>query len=156
MPTAVTTHQRRDTFHVPKRKQSVPDARSQVRKILSDWGIDSELACDVAAVSTELVANAIQHCRVTYARIEVTVCMRGDGLLVEVSDPDRGRVPALCLGDDQGESGRGWSWSPAWLSTGGTSCGRSPNAYGPSSLSPKGPAYRLTHNSKIEEYASHA
>ncbi|WP_330289807.1 ATP-binding protein [Streptomyces sp. NBC_00576] len=107
MPTAVTTHQRRDTFHVPKRKQSVPDARSQVRKILSDWGIDSELACDVAAVSTELVANAIQHCRVTYARIEVTVCMRGDGLLVEVSDPDRGRVPALCLGDDQGESGRG-------------------------------------------------
>ncbi|WP_405818498.1 ATP-binding protein [Streptomyces sp. NBC_01390] len=107
MPTAVTTHQHRDTFHVPKRKQSVPDARSQVRKILSDWGINGELASDVAAVSTELVSNAVQHCRVTYARIEVTLCIRGDGLLVEVSDPDRGRIPALCLGDDQGEGGRG-------------------------------------------------
>ena len=106
MPTAVTTTSAETRFTSRNAKRTCR-THGHRWKILSDWGINGELAGDVAAASTELVANAVQHCRVTYARIEVTLCMRGDGLLVEVSDADRGRIPALCLGDDQGEGGRG-------------------------------------------------
>ncbi len=107
MPTAVTAHQRRDTFRVPKHKRHVPDARAHVRTILKDWGINGELACDVASAATELVTNAVRHCRVTHAQIEVTLSIRAGDLLLEVSDPDKGRIPTLRMGDDQEEGGRG-------------------------------------------------
>ncbi|KMS69112.1 serine/threonine protein phosphatase [Streptomyces viridochromogenes] len=87
-------HPRSDTFRIPKRKRHVPEARAQIRRILKDWALDGELTHDVATVATELVTNAVRHCRVTHAQVEVTVSIRGCGLLVEVSDPDRGKVPA--------------------------------------------------------------
>lgn len=103
-----TTHPRRDTFRIPKRKRHVPEARAQVRRILKDWAVDDELAHDVATVATELVSNAVRHCQVTLAQVEVTISIRGCGLLLEVSDPDRERIPALCADDDrQGPGGRG-------------------------------------------------
>ncbi|WP_149825058.1 ATP-binding protein [Streptomyces tailanensis] len=84
---------RRDTFRIPKRRRHVPEARAEVRRILKDWALDAELANDIATVATELVSNAVRHCRVSFAEIEVTVSIRGCGLLLEVADPDRGRLP---------------------------------------------------------------
>ncbi len=98
-------HPRRDTFRIPKRKRHVPEARAQIRRILKDWALDGELAQDIATVTTELVSNAVTHCRVTLAHIEVTVSIRGCGLLLEVSDPDRDRIPAPRTDDDQERDG---------------------------------------------------
>src|SRR4051812_42875924 len=89
-------HPRRDTFRIPKRKRHVPEARAQVRHILKDWALDGELAHDIATVATELITNAVRHCRVTLAQVEVTISIRSCGLLLEVCDPDRERIPALC------------------------------------------------------------
>lgn len=98
---------RRDSFRIPKRGRHVPEARAHVRRILKDWALDGELAHDVATVTTELVTNAVRHCRVTLAEVEVVMSVRGCGLLVEVSDPDKGRVPALQGGDAERDGGRG-------------------------------------------------
>jgi anti-sigma regulatory factor (Ser/Thr protein kinase) len=76
-----------------------------VARILKDWALDGELAHDVATVATELVTNAVRHCRVTLAQVEVTLSIRGCGLLLEVSDPDKGRIPAPRTGDGQEEGG---------------------------------------------------
>lgn len=83
---------RRDSFRIPKRRRHVPEARAHVRRILKDWALDAELAHDIATVTTELVTNAVRHCRVTLAEVEVVVSVRGCGVLVEVSDPDRGKT----------------------------------------------------------------
>ncbi|WP_200308381.1 ATP-binding protein [Streptomyces adelaidensis] len=99
---------RRDSFRIPKRRRHVPETRAAVRRILKDWAVGSELAADIATVATELVTNAVRHCRVPLAEIEVVVSIRGCGLLLEVSDPDRGRLPAArteC--DPEGEGRRG-------------------------------------------------
>ncbi|MFF7388384.1 ATP-binding protein [Streptomyces scabiei] len=98
---------RRDSFRIPKRQRHVPEARAHVRRILADWALDGELAHDVATVATELVTNAVRHCRVTLAEVEVVVSVRGCGLLVEVSDPDKGKVPTQRGGDAEREGGRG-------------------------------------------------
>lgn len=99
MPTAVTTtHPRQATFRIPKRTRHVPEARAQVRKALNDWALDDELAHDIATVATELVTNAVCHCRVALAQVEVTLSIRGCGLLLEVSDPDRERTPTQGAG----------------------------------------------------------
>jgi anti-sigma regulatory factor (Ser/Thr protein kinase) len=58
-------------------------------------------------VATEYVTNAVRHCRVTFAQIEVTLSDRGGSLLVEVCDPDNVRVPALRTAGEQEEGGRG-------------------------------------------------
>jgi len=76
-----------------------------VRRILKDWAVDGELAHDVATVATELVSNAVRHCRVVLAQVEVTISIRGCGLLLEVSDPDRERIPVLRTGVDQEDAG---------------------------------------------------
>ncbi|MFE7273619.1 ATP-binding protein [Streptomyces sp. NPDC057623] len=103
------THPRSDTFRIPKHTRQVPQARAELRRILKDWSLDSDLAHDIATVATELVTNAVRHCRVTHAQVEVTVSIRGCGLLVEVSDPDRDRVPASRTEDSTslGDGGRG-------------------------------------------------
>ncbi|MBZ3908125.1 ATP-binding protein [Streptomyces griseiscabiei] len=96
------THPRRDSFRIPKRRRHVPEARAAIRRILKDWGVDAELADDIATVATELVTNAVRHCRVALAEVEVVVSIRGCGLLLEVSDPDRDRLPAPRTGSDGG------------------------------------------------------
>ncbi|WNZ10725.1 ATP-binding protein [Streptomyces sp. 11x1] len=67
-----------------------------------DWAVGGELADDIATVVTEPVSSAVRHCRVTLAEIEVVVSIWGCGLLVEVSDPDRSRLPVPRLACDGG------------------------------------------------------
>ncbi|MFF6785050.1 ATP-binding protein [Streptomyces sp. NPDC012510] len=97
---------RRDSFRFPKRRRHVPEARAQVCRILKDWALDGELAQDIATVATELVTNAVRHCRVGLAEVEVVLSVRGCGVLVEVSDPDKGKVPTPVVESD-GDGGRG-------------------------------------------------
>jgi anti-sigma regulatory factor (Ser/Thr protein kinase) len=78
-----------------------------VRRILKEWAVGGELADDIATVATELVANAVRHCQVPLAEIEVTLSIRGCGLLVEVADPDRGRLPAPRAESERGPEGDG-------------------------------------------------
>jgi anti-sigma regulatory factor (Ser/Thr protein kinase) len=99
---------RRDSFRIPKRTRHVPEARAHVQRLLKDWALDGELAHDIATVATELVTNAVRHCRVTLAEVEVVVSVRGCGVLVEVSDPDKERGPALrAEPDPEQDGGRG-------------------------------------------------
>ncbi|MBW8087747.1 ATP-binding protein [Streptomyces hygroscopicus subsp. hygroscopicus] len=105
MPTA--TADRRDTFRVSRDRQHVPSARARVRKTLAAWGVESALADDVTLSADELLSNAIKHCRVTFAEIEITVSVQGGALLLEVSDPDKGKIPELHIADSDDETGRG-------------------------------------------------
>ncbi|MGW2331179.1 ATP-binding protein [Streptomyces sp. NPDC001700] len=105
MPTAMADHQ--DTFKVSKRRRNVPGVRARVQKALADWGIDAALADDVTLSADELVSNAIKHCRVSYAVIEISVSTQDAWLLLEVSDPDGDRVPELRIADSEAETGRG-------------------------------------------------
>ncbi|MFE9765217.1 ATP-binding protein [Streptomyces sp. NPDC005808] len=95
------------TFHLPKHRRHVPTARQHVRRTLADWGLTGELADNVTVSANELVTNAVTHCRVAFARIEVTLSMRGPDLVLEVSDPDRQRLPQARDSDPDAEDGRG-------------------------------------------------
>ncbi|MFF0790767.1 ATP-binding protein [Streptomyces spiralis] len=95
------------TFRIPKHRRHVPTARQRLRKVLADWGMTDELADSVTLSASELVTNAVLHCQVTYARVEVTLILSGPELVLEVSDPDRDRLPRLHDFDLDEEGGRG-------------------------------------------------
>ncbi|MFE2633932.1 ATP-binding protein [Streptomyces scopuliridis] len=104
MPAALTAEPLRDTFRIPKRRRHVPAVRARVRETLEKWGLN-DLAPDVELAACELVTNAVVHCRVTFAEIEVTVQVAGNDLMLEISDPDRDRHPLLRAGCPEGEEG---------------------------------------------------
>ncbi|MFE9886389.1 ATP-binding protein [Streptomyces scopuliridis] len=104
MPTALTVEPLRDTFRIPKRRRHVPAVRARVRGPLEKWGFN-HLAPDVELAACELVTNAVIHCRVTFAEIEVTVHVDGDNVVLEISDPDRDRLPLLRVGSPEAEEG---------------------------------------------------
>ncbi|MFC7892312.1 ATP-binding protein [Streptomyces sp. NPDC057381] len=58
-------------------------------------------------LTAELVTNAVLHCRVSYARVGVTLTLDGPELVLEVSDPDRDRLPRLHDAGLDEEGGRG-------------------------------------------------
>ncbi|NEC85195.1 ATP-binding protein [Streptomyces sp. SID12501] len=95
------------TFRIPKHPRNVPDARAQVRKVLADWGLPTELAADIALVATEFVTNSVQHCEVTFSLVEVTLTLQDTQLLLEVSDPDKEKTPAPRTSGQHDENGRG-------------------------------------------------
>lgn len=82
-----------ETFRIPKYKLHVPTARQHTRKVLADWDVTGELADSVILLVSELVANAVLHCQVSYAQVEVTLTLDGPELALEVSDPDRDGSP---------------------------------------------------------------
>ncbi|MEV6959394.1 ATP-binding protein [Streptomyces sp. NPDC051207] len=96
-----------ETFLIPQHKRHVLRARQRVRKVLADWGVTGELADGVTLLANELVTNAVTHCRVSYARTRVTLTLHGTELLLEVSDPDRDRLPRLHEPHPDEEGGRG-------------------------------------------------
>ncbi|WP_329067152.1 ATP-binding protein [Streptomyces sp. NBC_01429] len=108
MPTTLSAEPLRATFRIPKRKKHVPAVRARVRETLAAWGLE-RLVPDVELVSSELVTNAVVHCRVSFAEVEVTLHVDWGELVLEVSDPDRARLPQLgqyCPEGDE-EGGRG-------------------------------------------------
>ena len=100
---------------------SVPVARRHVRETLGSHGL-GEFAQDAAIITSELVANAVQHaCGNGAARIGVTLTCAGSPAAVTVVVPDpspRGPGRRETLADD--EQGRGlqivealsahWGW----------------------------------------------
>ncbi|MET8559203.1 ATP-binding protein [Streptomyces flaveolus] len=96
-----------ETFRIPTRSQHVPTARHYVRKALADWGITDELAERALLSANELVTNAVTHCLVSSARVRVTLVLSGGELVLEVSDPDRDRLPRLRDPGPDEEGGRG-------------------------------------------------
>ncbi|MYX40286.1 ATP-binding protein [Streptomyces sp. SID89] len=96
-----------ETFRIPARRRHVPTARQQTRKALADWGLTDELADFVTLLASELVTNAVIHCRISYAQVEVALTLDGAALLLEVSDPDRDRLPRLRDFAPDEEGGRG-------------------------------------------------
>ncbi|GGP49025.1 ATP-binding protein [Streptomyces calvus] len=95
------------TFRIPKHRRHVPTARQQVRKVLADWGVTGEPGDTVALLATELVTNAVTHCRVSFAQVRVTLTLSGAELVLEVADPDRDRLPRLHDPGPDEEGGRG-------------------------------------------------
>ncbi|MEV0471856.1 ATP-binding protein, partial [Streptomyces prunicolor] len=82
-----------ESFRIPKHRRHVPTARQRVRKTLADWGITDELADAVTLLANELVTNAVTHCRVSHSQVKVELTLDGRELVLEVSDPDRDRLP---------------------------------------------------------------
>ncbi|MFB7656410.1 MULTISPECIES: ATP-binding protein [unclassified Streptomyces] len=74
---------------------------------LADWGVADELTHAVVLLATELVTNAVLHCRISYAQVRVTLALDGPDLVLEVSDPDRDRLPRLHDPGPDDEGGRG-------------------------------------------------
>lgn len=95
------------TFRIPKHPRNVPEARAQVRKALADWGVPTDLAADVALVASEFVTNSVRHCEVTFALVEVSLSLEDGQLRLEVSDPDKEKLPAPRTAGQQDENGRG-------------------------------------------------
>ncbi|WP_369390002.1 ATP-binding protein [Streptomyces sp. CG1] len=114
-----------ETFRIPKRRQHVSAARQRIRKALANWGITGELADAVTLSASELVANAVTHCRTSYAQVEVTLALREAELMLEVSDPDRDRIPQPNDSGPDEESGRGLALVEALADT----CGHRQEPY---------------------------
>jgi anti-sigma regulatory factor (Ser/Thr protein kinase) len=104
MPTTLAAEPLRTTFRIPKRKKHVPAVRARVRETLEKWGLE-QLAPDVELVASELVGNAVVHCRITLAEIEISVHLHGGSLVLEISDPDREQLPVPRLGAAEAEEG---------------------------------------------------
>ncbi|MFC9430409.1 ATP-binding protein [Streptomyces sp. NPDC056987] len=104
MPTHLFAEPLRDTFRIPKRKKHVPAARARVRETLEKWGLE-QLAPEVELAASELVTNAVRHCRVSFAEVEVTVHVDWGDLVLEVADPDRARLPQIREGRPEDEEG---------------------------------------------------
>ncbi|MEV6803984.1 ATP-binding protein [Streptomyces sp. NPDC051132] len=96
-----------ETFRIPTRRQHVPTARHYVRKALADWGITGDLADRAVLSANELVTNAVAHCLVSHARVRVTLILCARELVLEVSDPDRNRLPRPRHPGPDEEGGRG-------------------------------------------------
>ncbi|BCL28835.1 ATP-binding protein [Streptomyces aurantiacus] len=101
------TKPKTETFRIPKHRSHVPTARQRVCKTLADWGVTGELADAVTLLANELVTNAVTHCRVPYARIQITLALDAPELVLEVSDPDKDRLPRPRDSPPDEESGRG-------------------------------------------------
>ncbi|MEU3085049.1 ATP-binding protein [Streptomyces massasporeus] len=82
-------------------------ARRHIRKTLADWGTDNELSYTICLLANELVTNAVTHCRISCAQVRITLTLRKADLLLEVSDPDRDRLPRLHDPGPDEEGGRG-------------------------------------------------
>ncbi|MFF7736162.1 MULTISPECIES: ATP-binding protein [unclassified Streptomyces] len=95
------------TFRIPANRRHVAAARQHIRKTLADWGTDSELSDTICLLANELVTNAVTHCRVSCAQVRVTLTLRNADVLLEVSDPDRDRLPRLHDPGPDEEGGRG-------------------------------------------------
>ncbi|MFM9631192.1 MULTISPECIES: ATP-binding protein [Streptomyces] len=108
-----------ETFRIPKHRRHVPDARQRVRKALAGWGVTAQLADSVVLLANELVTNAVTHCRVSDAQVQVTLTLHGTELVLEVSDPDRNRLPRLHHSDPDEERGRGLALVAALADTWG-------------------------------------
>jgi anti-sigma regulatory factor (Ser/Thr protein kinase) len=98
--------ERHHSFRVQKRRDEVPGIRARVCEVLSTWELES-LSDRAGLAVSELAANAVRHCRVTLALIEVSVYVDGAALFVEVRDPDRERAPQQREPSEDEESGRG-------------------------------------------------
>ncbi|MFI5854809.1 ATP-binding protein [Streptomyces parvulus] len=96
-----------ETFLIPKRRRDVTTARGRLHKALADWGVPDELADVVVLLASELVTNAVLHCRISHAQVRVTLTLHGTDLTLEVSDPDRDRLPRLHHSGPNDEGGRG-------------------------------------------------
>jgi anti-sigma regulatory factor (Ser/Thr protein kinase) len=96
-----------ETFLVPKHRRHVLTVRQRLHKALAGWGVADELTHSVVLLASELVTNAVLHCRTSYAQVGVTLTLDGPDLVLEVSDPDRDRLPLLHDSDPDEEGGRG-------------------------------------------------
>jgi anti-sigma regulatory factor (Ser/Thr protein kinase) len=121
--TAAETGQRLIAFVLPSTPEAVPIARFQIRAVLGFHGL-GEYADDAAAITSELVTNAIQHVRSDRTEtIGITLSRTRDPeavtLIVSDSSPDG---PATPEAPADGEHGRGlrivealsahWGWRP--------------------------------------------
>jgi anti-sigma regulatory factor (Ser/Thr protein kinase) len=121
--TAAEIDQRLIAFALPSTPESVPMARVHVRAVLGFHGL-GKYADDAAAITSELVTNAIQHvCGDGTETIGVTLSRARDPETVTVvvsdSSPDG---PAKREAPADGERGRGlrivealsahWGWRP--------------------------------------------
>ncbi|MFC1436572.1 ATP-binding protein [Streptacidiphilus sp. N1-3] len=100
------THEpQRELFRLPKRRQSVARARTLVVAEVERWGL-GQLSDDLSLAVSELVTNAVIHCRVSDAVIEVSIRWIGLTLQLEVADPEENR-PVMREGDCFEMGGRG-------------------------------------------------
>jgi anti-sigma regulatory factor (Ser/Thr protein kinase) len=107
-----------ETFRIPTHRQHVPTARNYVRKALADWGITDELAERATLSANELVTNAVS--RVSDARVRVALVLCRCELVLEVSDPDRDRLPVPRRPGLEEEGGRGLALVEALTDSWGT------------------------------------
>ncbi|MFI6401487.1 ATP-binding protein [Streptomyces sp. NPDC050548] len=93
------------TFSYPSVDASVSDARKAVRKVVSGWGLTSDLAETAELLTSELVTNVILHAQDS-ATCRVICELSAKSVTVTVIDHGRG-IPKMRSSSDTATSGRG-------------------------------------------------
>lgn len=73
-------------FAVRSVSDDVPLARRETAKMLTSWGIDTDLRYAAGLIVTELVTNVVRHAAVLSPTATVTLAADAEALLLEVAD----------------------------------------------------------------------
>ncbi len=82
------------TASIPRRLEALPDLRRELRRWLSEAGVDGEAAQDVVVAAWEVCTNAVEH-PVAPRRTDVELLARAtpEGVRVAVRDSGSWRAP---------------------------------------------------------------
>ena len=89
---------------VPSRVDSVPAARSFLTKLLMGWAVEESVIDDAALLTTELMANALEHGQ---GLLSLAVGLEDGVLHVGVQDRTDGEQPRVLAVDETSPGGRG-------------------------------------------------
>ncbi|MGW1838329.1 ATP-binding protein [Streptomyces sp. NPDC002067] len=83
---------RRDAFHLPARRTSVPEARRRVTALLHAWGTGQPVCDDVELVVCELFTNAVRH--TASERVGCELSLHAGHVRIAVTDEGGADAPA--------------------------------------------------------------
>ncbi|MDX6204237.1 MAG: hypothetical protein QOF39_294 [Frankiales bacterium] len=89
---------------VPSRVDSVPPARAFLTKLLQGWDVGTEVVDDAALLTTEIMANALEH---GDGLVSMTIALENGVLHVAVGDKADQRQPEVLTVDSSSDGGRG-------------------------------------------------
>ncbi|TWV42690.1 ATP-binding protein [Streptomyces misionensis] len=96
-----------ENWRLPHSPRSARRARALLRRQLTEWKIDAQVADSAELLLSELMSNAVQHARRPFGRqIGVRVARYDGRLRVEVADANDAR-PRPKAADADDEHGRG-------------------------------------------------
>jgi len=101
---AATAPQLAADAQMPHRVDSVPAARSFLAKLLDGWGVADQVIDDASLMTTELMANAVEH---GSGVVHLEIAVDDDGLLRVGVHDDAVELPVMNDATETSLDGRG-------------------------------------------------